>query len=72
MVGYLLAQGSQIYIPKQGNSQVFIKGRDREKLSKPKRKSKQMKEAIVFRTDETELSRSIRFEKRVDMKLNKN
>lgn len=42
------------------------------KVSKPKGKSKQMREPVVIRTDEMELSHSIRFEKRIGIKMNKN
>ena len=57
-------------IPKQGNSQVFIKARNTPRVSKPKGKSKHMREPVI-RTDEMESSRGIRFEEKISIKMKK-
>lgn len=64
-----MVRKARCHIPKQGNFQEFVKGKDTQKTSKPKGKSKQMREPIVITTDETKLSHSIRFEKHRGMRM---
>ena len=64
-----MGKKDRCYITKQANSQVFVNMTGIYKVSKPKGKSKQMRESVVIRTDEMELSHSIRFEKRTGIKM---
>lgn len=59
-----------MHIPKQGNSQVLIKTRNTHKVSKPKGKSKQIREPVI-RTDEMEPAHGIRFKERISIKMKK-